>query len=75
MQSVFNRARSKYKGGNEGWKENDAGAFHQQFQRDDWYWKTDTSFRDQSSNFRRVPRENASYTLLSHHYSALGLDR
>ncbi|XP_056167756.1 dnaJ homolog subfamily C member 7 homolog isoform X1 [Syzygium oleosum] len=74
MQSVFNRERSKYNRGYESWKENDGGAYTQQFQRDDWYWKADTSSRYRSTNFRRAPRENASYPL-SHHYSVLGLDR
>lgn len=74
MQSVFNRERSKYNRGYQSWNENDAGAYNQQFQRDDWYWKADTSSRYQSTNFRRAPRENANYPL-SHHYSVLGLDR
>ncbi|EXC22417.1 Chaperone protein DnaJ [Morus notabilis] len=74
MQSVFNRERNKYKRGYESWKENGNGADHQHFQRDDWYWKTDTSFRDRRTNYSRVPKENTSYSL-SHHYSVLGLDR
>ncbi|GLT72895.1 hypothetical protein SLA2020_447910 [Shorea laevis] len=49
MQSVFNRERNKYKRSYESWKENGQGAFHQQFQRDDWYWKTDTSHRDRKN--------------------------
>ncbi|XP_065881605.1 uncharacterized protein [Euphorbia lathyris] len=73
MQSVFNRERNKYKRTYESWRENGSGEYHQHFQRDDWYWKTDTSFRDQRTNFR-APRESASYPL-SHHYSVLGLDR
>ncbi|OAY51051.1 uncharacterized protein LOC110614330 isoform X2 [Manihot esculenta] len=73
MQSVFNRERNKYKRSYESWRENDPGSYHQQFQRDDWYWKTDSSFRDQRTNFR-TPRESASYAL-SHHYTVLGLDR
>nr|XP_017190198.2 uncharacterized protein LOC103443089 isoform X2 [Malus domestica] len=74
MQSVFNRERSKYKRTYESWRENDQGGYHQQFQREDWYWKTDTSFKDRRSSYRETPRENANY-LLSHHYSVLGLDR
>ncbi|PIM99427.1 hypothetical protein CDL12_28080 [Handroanthus impetiginosus] len=74
MQSVFNRERNKFKRGYESWQENGAGAYHQHFQRNDWYWKADTSFRDQSSNFRETPRARASASL-SHHYSVLGLDR
>ncbi|XP_007018415.2 PREDICTED: uncharacterized protein LOC18591922 isoform X1 [Theobroma cacao] len=74
MQSVFNRERNKYKRSYESWKENGPGAYHQHFQRDDWYWKADTSYRDQSTNYRRPQRDSASYPL-SHHYSILGLDR
>ncbi|CAN1341279.1 Chaperone protein DnaJ [Linum perenne] len=74
MQSVFNRERNKYKRSYESWKENDQGAYHQHFQRDDWYWKADPSFRDQSKNFRRPPRDNIP-PLMSHHYLVLGLDR
>ncbi|OAY23081.1 uncharacterized protein LOC110606938 isoform X2 [Manihot esculenta] len=74
MQSVFNRERNKYKRSYESWRENGPGAYHQHFQRDDWYWKADaSSFREQRTNFR-TPRESASYPL-SHHYSVLGLDR
>ncbi|XP_011017075.1 PREDICTED: uncharacterized protein LOC105120526 isoform X2 [Populus euphratica] len=74
MQSVFNRERNKYTRDHEKWRENGPGAYHQKFQRDDWYWKTDTSFREQRTNFRRTSRDSGSYSL-SHHYSVLGLDR
>ncbi|KAF5740089.1 hypothetical protein HS088_TW11G00153 [Tripterygium wilfordii] len=77
MQSVFNRERNKHKRGYESWRENGTGAYHQQSQRDDWYWKADTSFRDQAhrrTDYRQMPRESASY-MLSHHYLVLGLDR
>lgn len=74
MQSVFNRERNKYKRSYESWQENGQSAYHQHFQRNDWYWKADTSFRDGGTNFREAPRANASYPL-SHHYSVLGLDR
>ncbi|PNT49191.1 hypothetical protein POPTR_002G114600v4 [Populus trichocarpa] len=74
MQSVFNRERNKYTRDHEKWRENGPGAYHQNFQRDDWYWKTDTSFREQRTNFRRTSRDSGSYSL-SHHYSVLGLDR
>ena len=74
MQSVFNRERNKFKRDYERWRENGPGADHQHFQRDDWYWKTDSAFRDQRTNFRRTPRDSGSYPL-SHHYSVLGLDR
>ncbi|KAA8538257.1 hypothetical protein F0562_027919 [Nyssa sinensis] len=73
MQSVFNRQTNKYKRSYESWRENGSGAHHQHFQRDDWYWKTDTSYRDQRANFRETPRDGASYQL-SHHYSVLGLE-
>ncbi|KAL3840513.1 hypothetical protein ACJIZ3_025104 [Penstemon smallii] len=76
MQSVFNREKSKFKRSYESWQENSQGGYHQHFQRNDWYWKTDTSFRDQgSSNFRDTPQPSSRTTLLSHHYSVLGLDR
>ncbi|XP_022722710.1 uncharacterized protein LOC111279880 [Durio zibethinus] len=74
MQSVFNRERNKYKRSYESWKENGTGAYHQHFQRDDWYWNADTSYRDQRTNYRQSQRDSASYPL-SHHYSVLGLDR
>ncbi|GAB2222417.1 hypothetical protein Drorol1_Dr00013634 [Drosera rotundifolia] len=74
MQSVFNRERNKYRRGYESWGENGPGAFHQHFQRNDWYWQSDTSFRDRQSNTREAPRHHGSYHL-SHHYAVLGLDR
>ncbi|KAJ1430354.1 DnaJ domain containing protein [Sesbania bispinosa] len=74
MQSVFNRERNKFKRSYESWRENGPGAYHQHFQREDWYWKTDTSFRDRRTNYRETPRESGNYAL-SHHYSILGLDR
>lgn len=76
MQSVFNRERNKYKRSYESWRENAEGPYHQHFQRDDWYWKTDTSYKYQRANSREIPRDrtSASYPL-SHHYLTLGLDR
>ncbi|XP_073224959.1 uncharacterized protein [Cicer arietinum] len=74
MQNVFNRERNKYKRGYESWREHGAGAYHQHFQREDWYWKADTSHRDRRTNYRETPRESGNYAL-SHHYSVLGLDR
>ncbi|KDO81415.1 hypothetical protein CISIN_1g0251781mg, partial [Citrus sinensis] len=76
MQSVFNRERNKYKKSYESWRQNDYdnGTYHHHFQRDDWYWKADPSYRQQRTNFRQPPRESESYSL-SHHYSVLGLDR
>ncbi|KAH0680319.1 hypothetical protein KY290_022502 [Solanum tuberosum] len=74
MQSVFNRERNKHKRSYESWQENGQSAYHQHFQRNDWYWKADTSFRDRGTNFREAPRANASNPL-SHDYSVLGLDR
>ncbi|KAF7817411.1 dnaJ-like protein subfamily C member 7-like protein [Senna tora] len=74
MQSVFNRERNKYKRRYESWGESDPGAYHQHFQRDDWYWKAHASFRDGRTNYRETPRESGNYSL-SHHYSVLGLDR
>ncbi|KAL0366314.1 UNVERIFIED_CONTAM: hypothetical protein Sradi_3521500 [Sesamum radiatum] len=74
MQSVFNRERNKSKRSYDSWQQHGPGAYHQQFQRNDWYWKEDTSFRDHGSNFRETPKASASASL-SHHYSVLGLDR
>ncbi|KAK9166062.1 hypothetical protein Scep_001253 [Stephania cephalantha] len=73
MQSVFNRERNKYKRAYESWRESDPG-YHQHFQREDWYWKTEFSFKDQRANTKAAPRESRKQ-LLSHHYSVLGLDR
>ncbi|KAF6136766.1 hypothetical protein GIB67_020088 [Kingdonia uniflora] len=75
MQSVFNRERSKFKKNYESWRENGPGAYHHNSQREDWYWKTNTSYRDRKSDPRATtPRGTGSY-MLSHHYSILGLDR
>ncbi|KAG5543697.1 hypothetical protein RHGRI_016455 [Rhododendron griersonianum] len=74
VQSVFNRGQNKYKRSYESWRENGSGEYHHHFQREDWYWKTDTSHGQRRTNFRETPQESASY-LLSHHYSVLGLDR
>ncbi|KAL2489075.1 Chaperone DnaJ-domain superfamily protein [Forsythia ovata] len=74
MQSVFNRERNKFRKSYENWAENGPGAYHQHFQRNDWYWKADTSYRDYGSNFRETPQASARASL-SHHYSVLGLDR
>ncbi|CAA6653487.1 unnamed protein product [Spirodela intermedia] len=77
MQSVFNRERNKYKRGYESWRENDANGYHQHFQREDWYWKTDSSYRDQRDQ-RAKTKAHPSYSgnqTLSNHYSVLGLDR
>lgn len=73
MQSVFNREKNKYKRGYESWRENNGGGYHQHFQREDWYWKTDTS-QGNRSNFREPPRSPVNYSL-SHHYAILGLSR
>lgn len=73
MQNVFNRQRSKYKKPYEAWRENGPGAY-QHFQRDDWYWKTDTSYKDRRTNPGSTPGGHGKF-LLSHHYSVLGLDR
>uniref|UniRef100_A0A1J3IJG8 Chaperone protein DnaJ n=1 Tax=Noccaea caerulescens TaxID=107243 RepID=A0A1J3IJG8_NOCCA len=76
MQSVFNRERNKFRRGFENWKENDPGAnqYHQQFQRNDWYWKTESTYRNQRTNHQEPPKQTRVYPL-SHHYSVLGLSR
>lgn len=76
MQSVFNREKNKHRRGYESWKENNGtggGGYHQHFQREDWYWKTDTS-QENKSNFRETRRAPVNYSL-SHHYAILGLSR
>lgn len=77
MQSVFNRERDKYKKGYESWREHGPGA-HQYYQqqRDDWYWKSDPSHRNQrtENNSRSIPRPGSTYAM-SQHYAVLGLDR
>lgn len=75
MQSVFNREKNKYNRGYQSWKENNnAGSgYHQHFQRNDWYWKTDTAHGNRS-NFKEPPRSPVNYAL-SHHYAILGLSR
>ncbi|XP_020257926.1 uncharacterized protein LOC109834334 isoform X2 [Asparagus officinalis] len=73
MQSVFNRERNKYKRSYESWREYGPGAY-QHYQRDDWYWHTDTSYRDQRTNYWSTPTNTGNYSM-SHHYSVLGLDR
>ncbi|XP_051124325.1 uncharacterized protein LOC127246797 [Andrographis paniculata] len=72
MQSVFNRGRNKFRRSYESWQEN--GPYNQNFQRNDWYWKADKSFRNHDSNFTDTSRATAS-SPLSHHYSVLGLSR
>ncbi|XP_076951756.1 uncharacterized protein LOC143625231 [Bidens hawaiensis] len=73
MQSVFNREKSKQQKRYESWKENNGSGYHQHFQRDDWYFKTETS-QGYKSHFREPPRPPANHTL-SHHYAILGLSR
>lgn len=77
MQSVFNRERNKFRGGFENWKENDPNAhqYHQQYQRNDWYWKAESTFRNQRTNHQEPPKQNTRVYPLSHHYSVLGLSR
>ncbi|PIN00103.1 hypothetical protein CDL12_27391 [Handroanthus impetiginosus] len=74
MQSVFNRERNKFKRSYDNWQQYGPDGYHQHFQRNDWYWKEDTSFRDHSSRFREASSAGASASL-SHHYTVLGLDR
>lgn len=74
MQSVFNRERNKYKRSYESWRENGPGAYHQHFQREDWYWTSDSSFKDRKTNYKQAPQQSGAYSL-SRHYQVLGLDR
>ena len=74
MQSVFNRRKSKQQRGYESWKQNNdnGSGYHQHFQRDDWYWKTDYAHGNTSNNVNKERPVNYS---LSHHYANLGLSR
>ncbi|XP_021754676.1 uncharacterized protein LOC110719983 [Chenopodium quinoa] len=74
MQSVFNRERNKYKRSYESWRENETGGYNQHFQREDWYWTAESSFRDRKANYKQTPQHSGSYSL-SRHYAVLGLDR
>eukprot|EP00252_Welwitschia_mirabilis_P006624 TRINITY_DN17510_c0_g1_i3.p1 TRINITY_DN17510_c0_g1~~TRINITY_DN17510_c0_g1_i3.p1 ORF type:complete len:250 (-),score=52.51 TRINITY_DN17510_c0_g1_i3:608-1357(-) len=75
MQGVFNRERERYKRSYEKWYENASDAYQQHnFQRDDWYWKTDKSDKERAEKARRERmRAHGNYGL-SHHYEVLGLD-
>ncbi|XP_068657234.1 uncharacterized protein [Aristolochia californica] len=75
MQNVFNRAKNKRKS-YETWSEYGPGVYHQYSQREDWYWKADTSQRNHNSNSGSgpTPRSSRNY-MLSNHYFVLGLDR
>ncbi|CAA0840727.1 Chaperone DnaJ-domain superfamily protein [Striga hermonthica] len=75
MQKVFDRERNKFKRRQDNWQHPDPGSYHQHFQRNDWYWKEDASFRDQDGNCRETNWSSTARTPLSHHYSVLGLDR
>lgn len=70
MQRVFNREKNKYRRGYERWREEG-----QQFQRDDWYWKTDTSYGYGYGNWKEPPPQAAAQSSMSHHYAILGLSR
>lgn len=54
------------------WMENDLGAHHHS-PHDDWYYKADTSFREQTANCKFSHKHSGSDSL-THHYSILGLD-
>lgn len=73
MQSVFNRERNKFRRGFENWKENE-DQYNQQFQRNDWYWKT---HQRTNNNYKESPppKQETRVYPLSHHYSVLGLNR
>ncbi|KAI3685847.1 hypothetical protein L6452_35108 [Arctium lappa] len=73
MQSVFNREKNKYRRGYERWSDDSSDGYQQPFQRDDWYWKTETMYGNRS-NFKEPPQAPANYSL-SHHYAILGLSR
>ncbi|KAG4953635.1 hypothetical protein JHK87_039229 [Glycine soja] len=74
MQSVFNRERDKHRRNYESWKENGAGAHHQHFQRDDWYWKAEASFREH--RYIRILKKKQQQIKYHNHsyYNDLALD-
>jgi len=72
MQRVFNREKNKYRRGYERWREDDE--YDQHFQRDDWYWKTDTTYGNWSG-FKEPPQASPAHYSMSHHYAILGLSR
>ncbi|WOK92256.1 hypothetical protein Cni_G00947 [Canna indica] len=72
MQRIFNRERNKFKRSHERWRDNDSNAY-QHIPRDDWYYNTDTYYREQRANYNFGPRHSGNYSM-SHHYSVLGLD-
>ncbi|KAG9146000.1 hypothetical protein Leryth_015626 [Lithospermum erythrorhizon] len=49
MQSAFNRERNRYKRSYEKWSGKRSGA-HQDFQRDEWYWHGEASYKDQGTD-------------------------
>ncbi|KAJ0719927.1 hypothetical protein HanLR1_Chr08g0287241 [Helianthus annuus] len=71
MQSVFNREKIKHRRGFERWRDDSYWEYHQHFQRDDWYWKTDSSYGNWS-NYKGTTHTPANYSV-SHHYAVLGL--
>ncbi|KAF3323935.1 Chaperone protein DnaJ [Carex littledalei] len=75
MQQVFSRERNKHKRGPEQWTEHGTSAgWHQQFQRDDWYYKAQSQNANQGTNYQSASKQNANHAK-SHHYAILGLDR
>ncbi|PKA54239.1 hypothetical protein AXF42_Ash000072 [Apostasia shenzhenica] len=75
MQSVFNRARSKYQKTYERWQDQGPGAY-QHSPRNDWYFEADESFKNRT-NYRAAPGgpKPSGCHMWSHHYAVLGLDR
>uniref|UniRef100_A0A0D6R935 J domain-containing protein n=1 Tax=Araucaria cunninghamii TaxID=56994 RepID=A0A0D6R935_ARACU len=75
MQGVFNRERSKYQRSYEKWYENASDAYRQQnFQREDWYWKTDKAYKERIANERKARMRASGNYALAHHYEVLGLN-
>ncbi|EER97928.1 uncharacterized protein LOC8084310 [Sorghum bicolor] len=72
MQDVFEKERCKCRDYRT-WESHNPN-YYQHHQRADWYWNAETFYANQRTNFRAMPREAMSYTML-HHYSVLGLDR
>ncbi|XP_074570861.1 uncharacterized protein LOC141827495 [Curcuma longa] len=72
MQRIFNRERYKFKRSYEHWRDKDHGAYHH-IPQDDWYYRTNTYYQEQRTNYDFSPRHGGNYSM-SHHYKVLGLD-
>jgi hypothetical protein len=74
MQEVFNRERNKRRKGPEAWNHHGTvSGWHQEFQRDDWYYKTESQKVNQRMKSQSASKQK-NYAK-SHHYTILRPDR